>query len=108
MKQPSAALQVSGDQQGEFKLTLSAQACVRVAAVSQPADSWLEVVLSGPVNDGQVGKVASRAPLLLPKGGPVCVREPGEYVVRVRALRGGAQVWVGAWGAEVSAPISSR
>ncbi|MBI5533253.1 MAG: hypothetical protein HY898_11080 [Deltaproteobacteria bacterium] len=102
------SMAVTPTQAAEVKVNLGRNACVRVGVAAQPAGTPMEVVLVEPGTGAEAGRVKSGAPLLLGRDGPVCVREAGAYVVRVRSLRGAAQAWVGAWASQAPAPNSSR
>jgi hypothetical protein len=104
----SGPLAIGPTQAAEVKLTLGRNACVRAGVATQPAGAPVELVLMGPTQAQEVGRVSGGGPLLLGRDGPLCVREAGAYVLRLRSLRGGAQAWVGAWALQEPAPNSSQ
>jgi hypothetical protein len=72
-------------------------ACVRAGAVAEPRGSPMQLRLVRA--DGTLVASAREAvtPMLLGRGGPVCVRTGGPHRLEARPLAAPARVWVQAW-----------
>jgi hypothetical protein len=72
----------------EAELRLDAYACVRLGIAREAPGDGVEVWLGGA--DGvELAHEAGRTPMLVGRGGPICVRHAGAYRIRLRPLGSG-------------------